>query len=255
LPEGWKEISDYKPVQFDGPCKVLVLPDIHMPYQETVALDIALQTGLESKADTILLLGDTIDCFALSQWQTDPRERKFEHEVLCLRSLFELLREHYLKARLVWKWGNHEERWERYMQCKAPELLDIDDFDFASIVRAPQYEVEVIRDRVPLRFGKLFAIHGHEYRGSISNPVNPARGLYLRSKVNAICAHFHQSSHHSETAMDGKLTSCWSLGCLCDLHPRYMPLNKWSHGFALIDVDANGAFSVENKRIIDGKVW
>ena len=49
--------------------------------------------------------------------------------------------------------------------------------------------------------------------------------------------------------------ACWSTGCLCDLHPRYMPLNKWNHGFAIVDLDTAGGFSVRNFRIIDGKVY
>jgi hypothetical protein len=34
-----------------------------------------------------------------------------------------------------------------------------------------------------------------------------------------------------------------------------MPLNKWNHGFAIVDLDDNGTdFEVRNKRILKGKV-
>jgi hypothetical protein len=48
--------------------------------------------------------------------------------------------------------------------------------------------------------------------------------------------------------------SCWSVGGLCNLRPKYMPLNKWNHGFATIEIHTDGMWSVENKKIISGRV-
>jgi len=41
---------------------------------------------------------------------------------------------------------------------------------------------------------------------------------------------------------------------LCELHPLYMPINKWSHGFAIQTTMPDGDFEVDNKKIIDGRV-
>jgi hypothetical protein len=53
--------------------------------------------------------------------------------------------------------------------------------------------------------------------------------------------------------MNGNITTTWSVGCLSELHPMYMPLNKWNHGFAIVDIDKED-FQVTNKRIHNGKV-
>jgi hypothetical protein len=53
--------------------------------------------------------------------------------------------------------------------------------------------------------------------------------------------------------MNGDITTTWSLGCLCELHPAYLPINKWNHGFAIVDVDGNN-FHVRNKRIHKGVI-
>jgi len=35
----------------------------------------------------------------------------------------------------------------------------------------------------------------------------------------------------------------------------YMPLNKWNHGFGVVDLDSNGKdYEFRNKRIYKGKV-
>jgi hypothetical protein len=65
--------------------------------------------------------------------------------------------------------------------------------------------------------------------------------------------HNHQTSEHTESNMNGEITTTWSLGCLCELHPAYLPINKWNWGMALIDIDGQN-FEVRNKRIHNGKV-
>jgi hypothetical protein len=107
----------------------------------------------------------------------------------------------------------------------------------------------------PIKAGKLHIIHGHEYKFNISNPVNPARGFYMRAKTHVIGSHLHQSSQHSAKALDGNVISTWSTGCLCGLHPRYKPLNDWNHGFAIVAIDQRGGFEVDNKRVMNGKAW
>jgi hypothetical protein len=106
-----------------------------------------------------------------------------------------------------------------------------------------------------MKLNKLNGIHGHEYKGGISAPVNIARGLYLRGKVSAFQGHNHSTSEHSETDMNGEITTTWSIGCLSELHPAYCPLNKWNHGCAIVDLDENGIdYEMRNKRIRKGKV-
>jgi len=34
-----------------------------------------------------------------------------------------------------------------------------------------------------------------------------------------------------------------------------MPLNKWNHGYAIVDVTADGNFQVQNKKIINGVAY
>jgi len=102
--------------------------------------------------------------------------------------------------------------------------------------------------------GKLPIIHGDELWTSLTNPVNPARGLFLKAKDLALCAHHHQHSEHTEKDILGRQITCWSMGCLCELSPEYMPINKWGHGFVIVEKEPDGEFEMSNKRIWKGKV-
>ena len=74
------------------------------------------------------------------------------------------------------------------------------------------------------------------------------------TKSTALCGHYHQSSDHTETRIDGDTITTWSTGCLCNLHPKYMPLNKWNLGFALYNQVDKDFWHLQNKRIIQNQV-
>ncbi len=140
------------------------------------------------------------------------------------------------------------------MRVKAPELLGVPDFEIKALLNLR--DGELVKDKRPIRLGDLNVLHGHEYKYAISNPVNPARGMFLKAKAYVICGHFHQTSSHSARTVEQQNLGAWSTGCLCDIHPDYSPMNDWNHGFAFVEVFANGKFKVENKFISpDGKVY
>jgi hypothetical protein len=242
-------------VQIAGPERCLVLSDIHIPFHDRDALITALDYGKGKEPTVILLNGDTCDFHAISKWETDPRERRFAEELKSIREFLSVLRESFPRARIIFKLGNHEERFESYMFTKAPELLDVADFEFNSLLKFKDLGIEEVRDKNQIRLGELSVIHGHEYRFMISNPVNPARGLFLRARAHAMCGHFHQTSHHQAKDINGHGIAVWSTGCLCQLNTPYLPYNEWRHGFAYVEVDNQGKFEVRNHFISKGKVY
>jgi len=244
----------FEPFVFKGHKKILILSDIHVPYHSIGAITAALQYAKKSKPDALLLNGDTIDCHRLSRFIKDPKKRNFKLELDTFKALFDVF-EKELKCKIYFKIGNHEERYEHFLYEKAGELVGVEEFEFENIIKARARGIEIIGDKRPMKFNNLWGIHGHEYVGGISAPVNPARGLFLKAKVSTFQGHNHQTSEHTEPTLTGKMVTTWSLGCLSELHPQYMPLNKWNHGFGEVDLDPNGEdFEFHNKRIFKGKI-
>jgi predicted phosphodiesterase len=235
--------------------RILCLSDIHVPYHDQKALETALNFGMDEGADTVLLNGDFMDFFSVSRYETDPRQRDLAGEIEMGREMLQILRESFKGCQIIWKLGNHEERWEAFMYRKAPEILGVDDFELESILRCKQHNVRVIGEMRPLKVANLNILHGHEYKYAISNPVNPARGLYNKAKALATMGHLHQTSEHTENNINGKVITCWSSGCLCHLRPRYSPLNKWNHGFQFIDLTQDEDFILRNFKILNGRIY
>lgn len=248
------EETDYTPFVIRGYKKVGIMSDIHLPYHNIESITAAISYFKNEKIDALLLNGDTIDCYSLSRFSKDPKKRDFKYELDTLKAFVEIL-DKELGAKIFFKIGNHEVRYERFLQEKAHELRGVEEFEFSNIIKARANGIDIIDSNRYMKLNSLNGIHGHEYIGGISAPVNVARGLYLRGKVSAFQGHNHSTSEHTESDMNGKITTTWSIGCLCELNPAYMPLNKWNWGAALVELDSNGEdFKFHNKRIYKGKI-
>jgi len=249
LPESDEAI--YQPYDLKAK-RLLVLSDIHIPYHNIEALTCAFDFAKGEKPDAILLNGDTLDFFGLSRFMKDPKKRSIASELAIFKDFMQILKKTF-NAKIFYKMGNHCERYEHFLWMKAHELVGVEEFEIENILKARAEGIEIIKDKRIMKAGDLNIIHGHEFGGSVFSPVNIARGLFLRGKVSAMQGHNHQTSEHSESNMNGELTTTWSLGCLCELHPAYLPINKWNHGFAIVDIDGQN-FEVRNKRIHKGKI-
>jgi predicted phosphodiesterase len=253
MPKPKTEFDDWKIRQLKAR-KVLILSDVHVPYHDETALQLAIDKGKEEGVDAVLLNGDFMDFYGVSRYATDPGQRNFADELEMGRAMLEYLRSEFAGCQIWWKLGNHEERWAAWIWQRAPEVYGVEDFSIAKLMRTEKHNVRIISDMEPINIGGLTVLHGHEYRFAISNPVNPARGLYMRSKVSSMMGHLHQSSEHTESDLKGRLVTTWSVGCLCQLRPRYAPLNKWNHGFAVVDTTGEDDYRVSNYRIHGGKL-
>lgn len=232
----------------------LILSDVHLPFHDAGVVELAIAEAVRRRACGVLLNGDVIDCHQLSRFEKSPDDPQFRAEVAAARQFLAYLRSRLPKAQVVWKEGNHEERLFSYVVSRGEALHGLDDLEPASLFRMRQHGVEYVGDRRVIKLGKLNVIHGHEYRPGIQCPVNPARGLFLRSHAVSLCGHFHQTSEHHQPDINGAPMAAWSTGCACHLSPRYMPLNKWNHGFCFVDVGKAGRFHVENLRVLDGEI-
>jgi hypothetical protein len=232
-----------------------VLSDIHVPYHSEVALKAAVDQLRGDKIDALVLNGDTCDFYAISRYIKNPRLRNFRSEVAAARDMLAWIRGQFPKIPIVFKAGNHEERWNHWLFQHAPEISDEPIMGLDNWLHMPRHGITLVDDQRPILAGQLPILHGHEKGKGISAPVNQARGAFLRLHHTVLEGHGHRTSGHCEPDMWGREVFCWSTGCLCDLHPEYARINKFNWGFASVTVDADGEFDVNNFRITKaGKV-
>lgn len=248
LPQSWAE--DYPPYRVDESGRVLILSDIHIPFHVPRVLEAAVNAGRDEGARTVILNGDVLDCHAVSRYPHDGTALTYRQELEYGRQFLAWLRQRMPKARIVFKDGNHDERLEKYVLANAPALFGVEDVTLASLLRLKELGIEHVGDQRVIHLGKLRVIHGHEYGGGVSAPVNPARWLMTRARKPAVMGHMHQRSEHAESDIDGTQIVTWSTGCLCGLNPKYRRLSaRWNHGYCMVDVAKDGTFELDNRAI------
>jgi len=254
LPESYEEQREpyILPVCCDN---ILLISDLHIPYHNISAVTIALDYGKKEKVNTIFINGDLIDCHAVSKFESDPKKRSIKEEFDATKEFLVQLRKAFPKALIYWLKGNHCIRWEKFLYSKVREIWNDDYFFLEERLQLNSVGVKILDDKVLVKAGKLSITHGHHIFKGAFTPVNPSRGAFLRAKQSLIVGHLHRPSHHPETDLDGKIISCWSTGCLCELRADYSPLvGNTMHGFAHIQIAEDGDYTVKNYSIIKGKL-
>lgn len=237
-----------------GKHRILIISDLHVPYHDAAAVKAALDYGKQQRVDIVYINGDFADFYAVSRHDKDPT-RTMKNEIEQCRKMLRHIRSRFPDARIIFKVGNHEDRMERFLAKNAPVLLGVAEFQIPDILKLNELNIEYVPSLGLTFMGRLPVYHGHELPQGMSSPVNPARGIWMRVQESMICGHWHRSSVHTEkVGVHGKVKSCWSLGCLCNMTPDYAPVNRWSHGFAIVDTHEDGNYEVDNKTIIEGVV-
>jgi predicted phosphodiesterase len=232
-----------------------VLSDIHVPYHSEVALQAAVEHLKERQIVGLLLNGDIADFYSISRYVKNPAHRDFGDELAQVRQLLKWLRQEFPDAKIIYKQGNHEERYQHWLWQHAAELSLQPEMGLDVWLHCNLLDIRMVGDQLPVLLGKLPVLHGHEKGKGMTAPVNQARGAFLRLHHTVLEGHGHRTSGHCEPDMWGNEVFCWSTGCLADLRPEYARLNKYNHGFATVDVNADGSFDVQNMRITkDGVV-
>jgi predicted phosphodiesterase len=249
LPDSVKD--DWEPVTL--PLKQgrgLIIADLHIPYHDNDSIEPTFNWALShGYSDFVLIDGDLGDDYQLSRFERHPEKRKYKEEMESVGIFLDSVSNTFPAAQIILKWGNHDNRLDRYLRVKAPELFDLKTYIRDDYLKLKERGIIAIEHDIPIKVGKLTILHGHEIQ-NLSTVVNPARGAYMKAIECVLIAHSHRTSQHVETSLSGRLDTAWSIGCLCQLHPEYARLNKWNQGFAGLDFDGND-FQIENKRIVE----
>jgi len=229
--------------------KILLLADIHVPYHDSNALVAALEFAKDKDIDCVLLNGDFMDFPEISRYERDLAKADLQYAFDAGVRVLEVIRECFPKAKIFYKVGNHDDRLDKFVMLKAPQLKGLRGLTIDNNLNFNDFGITKIGSLQKIMVDDFIILHGHELRQSIMAPVNPARGLYMKAQASSLMSHCHRTSSHTERPINGKSVRTYSTGCLCNLRAEYDPHNKWNHGFAIIE-RSNGVrvnnYTIEN---------
>lgn len=210
-------------------------------------LEVAMFLGL---IDLVLLLGDYVDFYCVSQYGKDPRVGTLlMDEVLSVREGLDELDRLFPQAKKVYLEGNHEWRLERYLVSRAPELFGITECRFLfELNRRPLWSY------IPFGRSQQFDIFDTGLL-AFHRPKASAPKIHIqRTGVSSIYGDIHKIERAHTVSLDGKHLTALCPGWLGDVSSRvfdYMPATpQWQLGFAIVFLDtSSNEFHVEQFEI------
>lgn len=211
--------------------KILFIPDTHVPYHDKDAFNLMLKAAKIFKPDHTIILGDFADFYGVSSHSKDPnRALKLKEEIEETKTALDLVINIGAKNN-VFVAGNHEDRLERYLRDKAPEL-----FNFISIQKILELKEKGFKYtpyKQAYKIGKLNITHD-----------TGVAGRYAHYKAldtfqhNVLIGHTHRIGYAVEGDAQGSRHVTAMFGWLGDVNEiDYMNQVKarkdWSLGFGV----------------------
>lgn len=210
--------------------RILFIPDVHVPFEDARAWDLMMDVARAVRPETIVVLGDFADMWAVSAHDKSPTRREnLESEMKAVATRLDELDALGAKRRLYCE-GNHEERLTRYMTQRAPDVFEY--VQYRKIQRLDERGWQWVPYREHAKIGKVFVTHDLGEAGMYA--AARARGTM---GGNVIIGHVHRMSVHYASTAEGTGHVSASFGWLGDSSKAtYMPAAKraaWQLGFGL----------------------
>ena len=221
--------------------RTLVVSDIHIPFHDPHAVELAVRVAGVFQPDAIVINGDAVDFYDVSAFDKNPdqiRSGGLQNEIAQLGEfLAELNRAKPAACSVTYLPGNHEDRLRRYL-WRHSELFGLRVLELPVLLELERYGVTYAPGEVLLARGGLVVKHGSIVRkaGGMSALAELEAEKYA---VSTITGHTHRIGS-TMIRTRRALIGGWEGGCLCRLHPEYMRNPNWQQGCCLIEETAGG---------------
>jgi predicted phosphodiesterase len=231
--------------------KVACLSDIHYPYQDEKAEEIALAFMTDYKPDVIVWNGDIFDFYAVSQYEKSiSKKMDIQEEIdYGVRRIQLWTKELGAKTKHYFREGNHENRLSRLITSKAPALAALRSTKLEENVDFKSLGIRFIPDHQDLYIGNMLFVHGTIVRrqGGAS-----ARGHFDQFGCSVIMGHTHRLAVSYKRNKNGTHAMVEN-GTLSDFDVEYCKFPDWQHGFTTMEFDGDD-FTVMQHPIINYKL-
>jgi predicted phosphodiesterase len=211
--------------------KILILSDVHCPYHDKDAVALVLKVGQAIKPDGIVINGDFCDFYKISSHSKDPArkmafvEETEECKVLLQKFIALGARDNYFI------YGNHEDRFDRYIQDKAPELYGVTSI--SKLLGLTEMGWIKVKYRKFITLGKVLFTHDLANHGQ-----HAVQKALFSAQKNIVIGHCHRIGLAVQGDALGRSKVGVSFGWLGDVEKAdYMhslkAVQEWAQGFGV----------------------
>lgn len=221
--------------------KWLIGSDFHIPYENPRYMDLWWQVQKWFKPDVVDILGDLDDnsaCSRYSDGSPDEVINMVSKYAPLVHKFFEDLRSNSPDAQIHFATGNHEQRYDDYMDKKAPALRGLVTPEVLWGTESAGVELSYYNNPPVHRFGDVFVHHGPYAAKGSGNSVNKVLDDY---GVSCIVGHSHRQGAVFKTfQLRNEIKRGYELGHMTDVNSSgmaYDTLHDWQPGFAIAHIE------------------
>ncbi len=181
-------------------------------------------------------------------------EKEKEDELEEAKKFLIDLRERSPHSRIIYIFGNHEWRFEKFIANNARELFGLEGLTMEEQLHCKELEIEVVNSHLMenyFRYGHLLIGHFNKVN---KHSAYTAKNLLDEKGMSLIQNHTHRGGSSYKTDYQ-ETKGAWENFCLCDLHPPYLAIPNWQLGFSAIHtINKTRRFTVTQCVIIEYEI-
>lgn len=209
--------------------KVLMIPDMHVPFHDKKWLDSLLQFAEINKPDTVFIMGDLVDFYAISRFVKNPlRALKLQEEINVARNVLKRIKATCPTSKIVFIRGNHEARLQKYLWSTAQELSGLDCLNVPELLGLKELGM-IYAEKGRYNFCGEVIKHGSVVRKFSAYTAKAETEKHGKSGTSG---HTHRAGVYFQSDDSGDIS--WiETGCGCRLDQEYMEGEKpnWQQGW------------------------
>lgn len=225
---------------------VLIASDFHVPFQDNKAVAAFKNIVEIEQPDIVVIAGDLVDMYMLSRF-TKGEGRNPMEEIHEARDILREIRESF-RGDMYYVIGNHEQRLEKNILTKAPEMASLLP-DIFTLFKLEELQIKgcgsiTINNNFFIKHGNLLG------NKSGLSAIKEMENSYM----SGASGHTHRLSKYI-ARKSGRKFIWMETGCLCSMQPEYMLNPNWQQGYASIVFGLDGKVKTSQvHEIEDGKV-
>ena len=216
------------------PTRGAIVYDIHSPYFDLNAIDLAAKVIKWYRPDTLVWGGDENDFYNVSSFDKDPRRKYTIQEEIdewhtkaasVLQAAMPTEHKEYMVG------SNHFDRLRRFV-WRNPGIFGIRALEVHKLLELDRLNIQFVEKWI--RFGDaLHVMHGERFSQKLGSAIEGhLRDLHY--SIAMCMGHVHRSARFQGRQIDGWIYG-WEVPALCSLDAHYKTFNNWSQGIALFE--------------------
>lgn len=225
---------------------VLVLSDVHIPFQDDKAVAATLNYIRCSSPEVVVLNGDIMDFYMLSRFTKGEGRNPMEEIEMCRKFMGDV-RNAAPDAEIYYVVGNHENRLEKSILIKAPEYACLLD-DVFTLLKVSDFKIRgcaslIVNDNFVFKHGTLL---GNKSGLSAIKEMENAYMSGATGHTHRLCKYIARKA--------GRKFVWFETGCLCSLNPEYIINPNWQQGFVTVEFKDSKVRQAQTIEIENGEL-